>query len=202
MVLVLLSLRLSRRVFSPLTAPVLASPAGGLADPEATGTVASRELPVVDDPSAEDGGFGEEDPLSWLLSTSSIQSAGVGGTGPSVVGRGRRVGGDVIGSLPPLLVRDMLCDRAPAGGGPGGGGGMGMPGSHGTCGPVRDLAEVGVSMAPMEAARRDPGATLDAESGSDVIGAGRGGIWSLRWCAGRLRADDMIEAGAAAEGET
>lgn len=58
------------------------------------------------------------------------------------------------------VVRSMLwtlCDLAPAGGGPGGGGGRGMPGSHLVCESDLERAEVGVSMAPAEAALRAAG---------------------------------------------
>ena len=50
-----------------------------------------------------------------------------------------------------------LCDRA--GGGPGGGGGTGIPGSHLDCEVDLDRADVGVEIAPAEAARRAAGAT-------------------------------------------
>lgn len=89
----------------------------------------------------------------------STQSAGVGGTGPSEetpLGGGRRVGGDMMGTVA-LSMLCTLCDLDPGGGGPGGGGGSGMPGSHCDCDVDRDRAEVGVSMAPVEAALRDAG---------------------------------------------
>lgn len=84
--------------------------------------------------------------------SSSIQSAGVGGTGPSVEMGGRRVGGDTTLSD----VRVMLWDRG-AGGGPGGGGGRGIPGSHLATDDDRDLAEDGVLVAPAETALREAG---------------------------------------------
>ncbi len=52
-----------------------------------------------------------------------------------------------------------LCDLELDGGGPGGGGGRGMPGSHRVCDVDRERAEVGVSIAPVEAARRADGGT-------------------------------------------
>ncbi len=89
----------------------------------------------------------------------STHPAGVGGTGPSDVtplGGGRRVGGEIMG----VVFRSALCtlsDRELEGGGPGGGGGSGMPGSHLVCDVDRDRLDVGVSMAPVEAARRAAG---------------------------------------------
>ncbi len=112
------------------------------------------------------------------------------------------MGGDVVMDSLPLLVRDMLCERVPGGGGPGGGGGMGMPGSQGTWGPVRDLAEMGVSAAPAEAALRAAGAAaLGSASGSGLVWAGLGcGIWRVKWAAGLLRADEGTEVGGRATG--
>ncbi len=89
----------------------------------------------------------------------STQPAGVGGTGPSDVtplGGGRRVGGEMTGTIF-LSTLCTLCDRDPDGGGPGGGGGSGMPGSHLVCDVDRDRLDVGVSMAPVDAARRAAG---------------------------------------------
>lgn len=111
--------------------------------------------------------------------TSSRQSAGVGGTGPRAVtplGGGRRVGGERIGSLP-LFGRDVLWDRIAGGGGPGGGGGTGMPGSHLTCEADLDRAEVGVAIAPVEAALRAEGGILGDNIGSSTL---CGGICRLR----------------------
>lgn len=102
--------------------------------------------------------------LLLLLLAWDSQSAGVGGTGPKVepllLGGGRLVGGDAIGSLD-LLMSWTLCDRDAAGGGPGGGGGRGIPGSHLVWEADRDLAEVGVSIAPVDTARRAPGGPWD-----------------------------------------
>lgn len=96
--LVRLSLRRSRSVFSPLTAPVRDSPVaepggdpGG--DPIPPGGL-SPELPELTALSSNDGLLGEG-VVSEL--PRSVQSAGVGGTGPRAVtplGGGRRVGGD------------------------------------------------------------------------------------------------------------
>lgn len=58
------------------------------------------------------------------------------------------------------LARSMgwtLCDLDEEGGGPGGGGGIGMPGAHLVNEGARDRADVGVSMAPAEAALRAAG---------------------------------------------
>lgn len=85
----------------------------------------------------------------------------MGGTGPKAVtpvGGGRLVGGETTGSLP-LETKFLftLCDRDCEGGGPGGGGGIGMAGSQRDCDADLDRADVGVSRAPVEAARRAPG---------------------------------------------
>lgn len=91
----------------------------------------------------------------------STQSAGVGGTGPSDVtplGGLRRVGGEMMGTV----LRSMLCtlcDLEPDGGGPGGGGGNGIPGAQRVCDAERERSEFGVSMAPVETARREFGGT-------------------------------------------
>lgn len=58
-----------------------------------------------------------------------------------------------------------LCDLEPGGGGPGGGGGSGIPGSHLDWDVDRERADVGVSMAPVEAARRAAG----------------GAFWTMLW---------------------
>ena len=69
------------------------------------------------------------------MTSSSLQSAGVGGTVSRVVpfpggrlARSGRVGVDLLIGLSDGLSK--LCERAAAGGGPGGGGGSGIPGSH------------------------------------------------------------------------
>ncbi len=101
--LVRLSVRLSRSVFSPLTAPVLANPAAGL-DDEPAEAGSSLELAALETLSTIDARLGEW-PLPRLLFSVSFQSAGVGGTGPSAAtpdGGGRRVGGDTMGPLPLL----------------------------------------------------------------------------------------------------
>lgn len=169
--LVLLSLRLSRSVFSPLTAPVRANPLLELL-PEAAESGFSLELVALEILSTREVRTG--DGSRPRLSSVSTQSAGVGGTGPNAdtpLGGGRRVGGDMIGSLP-LFGLDTLCDLEPGGGGPGGGGGRGMPGSHRTCEADLDLAEVGVAIAPVEAALREAGATFCGSSESDGLGGG------------------------------
>lgn len=100
--------------------------------------------------------------FAWLdCTSSSTQFAGVGGTGPrddTPLGGRRRVGGEMIGMLV-LSMLCTLCDLEFDGGGPGGGGGRGMPGSHLVCEVERERADVGVSRAPVEAARRDDGGT-------------------------------------------
>jgi hypothetical protein len=99
------------------------------------------------------------DSLTTCGESLSTHPAGVGGTGPSDVtplGGGRRVGGEITG----VVLRSTLwtlSDRKLEGGGPGGGGGSGMPGSHLVCDVDRDRLVVGVSMAPVEAARRAAG---------------------------------------------
>lgn len=182
--LVRLSFRRSRSVFSPLMALALVKPPAGLA-PDADAdvdvdadAVADADADMEPDVIAESGpglelvmlevsaalSLGGDLPL-WLVSL-SIQSAGVGGTGPKVVtplGGALRVGGETMGSDPDD--RWELCERLDDGGGPGGGGGSGMPGSHRTCDEDRDLAEVGVAMAPVEAARRVAGGTPCESSG-------------------------------------
>lgn len=95
--LVRLSARLSRRVFSSLTAPFLDScPPAELeaeADSGGCGDVAALDVSIFKT------GWGCL-PFGWR--SCSFQSAGVGGTGPSAVmpsGTGRLVGGDAIGSV-------------------------------------------------------------------------------------------------------
>lgn len=132
----------------------------------------------------------------------------MGGTGPSVVtpvGGGRRVGGEETGMLS-LEVPWTLCDREDEGGGPGGGGGSGIPGSHLDWDADRERADVGVVIAPVEAARRaaggpgcaiaigekrvrstsgvceGPGAGSCLESGEEWCGPGEIGV-----CSGSLR---------------
>lgn len=85
------------------------------------------------------------------------------------LGGGRRVGGDTTGSLP-VGILCMLCDRLDDGGGPGGGGGTGIAGSQRICEDDRDLADVGVPTAGVEAARRAPGAIIGITSGSVLCG--------------------------------
>lgn len=115
-------------------------------------------------------------PLGWR--SCSFQSAGVGGTGPRAVmpsGTGRLVGGEAMGSV----VRFKLCDLEFDGGGPGGGGGSGKPGSHLDCDVDRDRADVGVSTALAEAARRALGGIAE-ESVSDR--SSLCGIWRASGC--------------------
>jgi hypothetical protein len=111
-----LSLRLSRSVFSPLTARARARPPAELApeaeaeaeaDPVADAGVGAGslvavepmlELVMLEVSIAESCGVGD----GCLLFDESTQSAGVGGTGPSAVtplGGGRRVGGEITGSV-------------------------------------------------------------------------------------------------------
>lgn len=52
-----------------------------------------------------------------------------------------------------------LCDLELDGGGPGGGGGNGIPGAQRVCEAERERSDVGVSMAPVETARRELGGT-------------------------------------------
>lgn len=85
------------------------------------------------------------------------------------------MGGDTTRSVE----RVILCDLE-AGGGPGGGGGSGMPGSHLAVEDPRERDEVGVLIAPADAALREAGGrTFGAPSSSDdgvsiEIGTGRG----------------------------
>lgn len=152
-----LSLRRSRRVFSPRTAPARVNPAE--LEPEADSSVvcvleAALALSVSIVNPAAAGVLGRTPGVS------STQLAGVGGTGPRAaipLGGGRRVGGAIVGAG--FTVRFKLCERepGPGGGGPGGGGGRGIPGSHLVCEADRDRAEVGVSIALVETARREFG---------------------------------------------
>lgn len=71
----------------------------------------------------------------WTVVSSSLQSAGVGGTGSRLVpcpgGRlVRNAEGGASSAEGGSEALFMLCDRLVVGGGPGGGGGNGMPGSH------------------------------------------------------------------------
>lgn len=82
------------------------------------------------------------------------------------------MGGEATGSLVLGKFLLALCERECGGGGPGGGGGggSGMVWSHLIWEAERDLAEVGVSMAPVEAARRAEGGAL-GDAGSSI------GLW-------------------------
>lgn len=105
----------------------------------------------------------------------------MGGTGPKAVtplGGGRRVGGDTTGRL---VLSDgwRLCDLDWEGGGPGGGGGRGIPGSHLTCDAERDRADVGVSMAPTEAALLEFGGAALGPA-VEILGGSGWGIWIER----------------------
>lgn len=101
--------------------------------------------------------------LSSFPVSSSLQSAGVGGTVSRPVPRlGRCLlcpasGGERTEEYD-SRGRFTLCERAPAGGGPGGGGGRGMPNTTGGCGlkAERD-ADALKPIAPVEAALRDAG---------------------------------------------
>lgn len=151
----LLSVRLSRSVFSPpRTAPCLDNPAE--LDPDNDSSVlsslllAALEVSIVRPEAA--------DPLTSTSGVSSTQLAGVGGTGPNAVtplGGGRLVGGAMIGDG--SIGRLRLCDRDAVGGGPGGGGGTDIAGCHPDCDEDLDRAEMGVSIALAEAARREFG---------------------------------------------
>lgn len=102
--------------------------------------------------------------LPLLDSASSVQFAGVGGTGPSALNSalGRLVGGDTIGSVE----RDILCDLDD-GGGPGGGPGSCMPGVHLDVEDPRERDVDGVLMAPVDAALRDAGGRCEPSSSDD-----------------------------------
>lgn len=100
--LVLLSVRLSRNVFSPLTAFVLARLLDGLspdvADSGKAPALSTLEVSACEWPSGDDRPRG----VRFDDASVSTQSAGVGGTGPRAatpLGGGRRVGGDTTGSL-------------------------------------------------------------------------------------------------------
>jgi len=96
--------------------------------------------------------------------SSSTQSAGVGGTGPKVdtawEAVGRRVGGDTTGAGE----RVILCDLELAcGGGPGGGGGRGIPGAHLAIDNPRLCVAAGEELiAPADAALREAGGLTGA----------------------------------------
>lgn len=118
LVLVLLSVLLSRMLFPPLTARARAKPEE--LEPE-LGSGAILELTF--DVSINSPRFGD---FALPARSSSTQPAGVGGTGPNAgIAPGLLVGGETTRS-----VGVMLCDLDEGGGGPGGGGGNGMPGSH------------------------------------------------------------------------
>ena len=78
------------------------------------------------------------------------------------------------------MVLLRLCDLDCEGGGPGGGGGSGMPGSHRDCEADRDRADVGVSTALAEAARRALGgiAMWSVVSSTGISGARV--VWTVR----------------------
>jgi len=89
----------------------------------------------------------------------------------------------MTGSLPDGM-RCTLWDRAADGGGPGGGGGTVTMGSHLTCDEDRDLADVGVAIAGVDAALRAAGGMPWDASESFLVG-----IWRVRgWeCPGMTR---------------
>lgn len=200
---VLLSVLLSRRVFSPLTAWALAKPEE--LEPEFD-SAAVLELTL--DVSICKPRLGDL-PLPTI--SSSTQPAGVGGTGPSDdIGPGLLVGGETTRSVDRLI----LCDREDGGGGPGGGGGSGIPGSHLDVDEPRERDDEGVLMAPVDAALREAGgrdsATIEPSSSDDgasiEIGTGRREpeAWSLLIsgeslgasccgaCAGLLENEDIL----------
>lgn len=171
--LVLLSFRRSWSVFSPRRARARAKPPAELTV-DAVDSGCALELSRLESSLTNDVRFGDS-LLRW--SSASIQSAGVGGTGPRAAtppGGGRLVGGDVTGSLPPPTLL-TLCERLAAGGGPGGGGGRGMPGSHRKWDEDRDLADVGVPIAGVDTALLEEGGRVCDESESV-----RCGIWRVR----------------------
>jgi hypothetical protein len=102
-------------------------------------------------------------------STSGIVAeSGVGGTVSNEdVGKGLRVG-EVIDVMP-SIVRVILCDLG-GGGGPGGGGGKGMPGCHLVVDGSRECAGEFVLIAPVEAARREPGGCMLIGGGCSSAG--------------------------------
>ncbi len=174
--LVLLSFLLSRMLFgSPLIARALDNPE--VLDPELDSGLSILELTLELEVSMDNPGFGDL-PLPDGIASSSVQPAGVGGTGPSDdIGPGLRDGGDA--SLL-SLDRFMLCDLGcGGGGGPGGGGGSGIPGSHLVVEDAREWVD-GVLMAPVEAALLEAGGResscdwSDSEDGASMdIGTGR-----------------------------
>ena len=171
--LVLLSVRLSRKVFSPLTAFVLARLPDWLspevADSGKAPALSTLDVSACEWPSGDDCHRG----VRLLDESVSTQSAGVGGTGPRAatpLGGGLRVGGDATGSL--VLGLLTLWEREALGGGPGGGGGNGIPGPHLLCDADRDRADVGVSRAPVDAALRAPGGSPWEESLPVLCGIG------------------------------
>lgn len=120
-----------------------------LPGPWGSGVVRRRALPQGD--------------FDRFRASSSRQSAGVGGIGPSVL---PSFGAALLGAG---AARDrddessdvlfMLCEREPPGGGPGGGGGSGMPGSQTAVrdGVLEPSSRRAMPMPPVEAARLDAG---------------------------------------------
>ncbi len=186
--LVRLSFRLSRRVFSPRTAPVLFKPLLGLAPVADSGTLCAWVLPKSDVCIVNSGGLGVVERCCWR--SSSTQLAGVGGTGPRAVtppGGGRLVGGEAIGGFI-AFGRFRLWDRDCAeGGGPGGGGGSGIAGSHLVCEADLDRAEIGVSTALAEAALRALGGIIGARLSAGSIA---GGILIINVCGRETEASE------------
>lgn len=132
-------------VLSCRTALALFKPPVLFEDPSGSGTSVALAAEVVS--ITKPGDRPRPDWLDWLCwigwlgaASVSIQSAGVGGTGPNdatPLGGGRRVGGEIIGTVARSMLW-TLCDLEDEGGGPGGGGGSGMPGSHLVCDVDRD----------------------------------------------------------------
>lgn len=121
----------------------------------------------------------------------SSQSAGVGGTGPrddTPDGGGLRVGGEIIGTLF-LSMLCTLCDLLDEGGGPGGGGGRGIPGSHLVWEEDRERSDVGVSMAPVEAALRAAGGNVSGLMAVADITRSCSGEWNTEGPPVRLAAE-------------
>lgn len=113
----------------------------------------------------------------------------MGGTGPKEdEGGGLRVGGEVTVSS----VRVILWDLG-GGGRPGGGGGKGIPGCHRVVDESRECAGDAELMAPVDAARRDPGGKTFTGTGS--MGSERTGSTALLGMGGTGGIGSLFEAG-------
>lgn len=98
------------------------------------------------------------------------------------------MGGDVTVAS----VRVILCDLG-GGGRPGGGGGKGIPGCHRVVDGSRECAGDAVLMAPVDAARRDPGGRTLA--GTSSTGSRRAGSSALLGMGGTGGICSLFEAG-------